>query len=251
MEREWGVEAVYILAILQAVFIAVGSVGNLLVMISILLTRHKCDRSYIFLFNLSVIDFLTSVCVMPFALVTLLNGDFIFSHAACEFNGFSTEVLFIASIHNLMYMAVYRYLAITAQFRNVHLAKIFVMIAACWLWSFIVSGLSWRLLNHFIYKPYTTQCGPTYPEDLHGWLNVSIVAGTCFIIPLLVILCMYLALFRKAHQLFKRLKDPGYSSYSIEAHAEQKRISITFSIIVVAFTICWTLYSVISCMLPI
>ena len=65
-------------------------------------------RSYIFLFNLSVIDFLTAVCVMPFALVTLLNGDFIFSHGACEFNGFSTEVLFIASIHNLMYMAVYR-----------------------------------------------------------------------------------------------------------------------------------------------
>ena len=44
MEREWGVEAVYVLATLQAIFIVVGSIGNLLVMISILLTRHKCDR---------------------------------------------------------------------------------------------------------------------------------------------------------------------------------------------------------------
>ena len=52
---------------------------------------------------------------------------------------------------------IYRYLAITAPFKNVHLVKIFAMIAACWVWSFIVSGLSWRLLNHFLYKPYTTQ----------------------------------------------------------------------------------------------
>ena len=44
MEREWGVEAVFVLATLQAIFIVVGSIGNLLVMISILLTRHKCDR---------------------------------------------------------------------------------------------------------------------------------------------------------------------------------------------------------------
>ena len=74
-----------------------------------------------------MIDFLTAVCVMPFALVTLLNGDFIFSHGACEFNGFSTEVLFIASIHNLMYMAVYRY-AIVLKSNNIYNRKLQTML---------------------------------------------------------------------------------------------------------------------------
>lgn len=68
----------------------------------------NCFRGYIFLFNLAVIDFLISISVMPISLVTLLNGEFIFSHAVCEFNGFTIELFFIANIHTLMYMAVYR-----------------------------------------------------------------------------------------------------------------------------------------------
>lgn len=61
-----------------------------------------------FLFNLAVIDFLISVSVMPLSLVTLLNGDFVFPDSVCEFNGFTIELFFIANIHTLMYMAVYR-----------------------------------------------------------------------------------------------------------------------------------------------
>ena len=34
--------------------------------------------------------------------------------------------------------------------------------------------------------------------------------------------------------------DPSYSNYSHEAHAEERRLSITFIIIVVGFIICWT-----------
>jgi len=68
-----------------------------------------CCRGYIFLFNLSLVDFLTAVCVMPIAFTTLINGDFIFSPPVCEFNGYTTQLFFIASIHTLMYMAVYRY----------------------------------------------------------------------------------------------------------------------------------------------
>ncbi|XP_067946823.1 melatonin receptor type 1C-like [Watersipora subatra] len=240
MESEWGSAAVLILAVLLGVFIVVASLGNLLVMVSILITRKQCDRGYIFIFNLSVVDFLTAVCIMPISVSTLIHGDFIYSHAACVFNGFMVQVLFITSIHTLMYMAIYRYLAICDPFTPVHICKVGLMIAASWTLAILISSLSFGILGHFVYKPFTTQCGPVYPQDVKGWINIGIVASICFLLPLAIIVFVYVLLFRKAHRLFTRLEDPSYSSYSREVHVEQRRISITCIIIVVSFLICWT-----------
>lgn len=44
MESEWGVVPVYILAVLLGIFLVMASIGNLMVMISIIATRRECDR---------------------------------------------------------------------------------------------------------------------------------------------------------------------------------------------------------------
>lgn len=62
-----------------------------------------------FIVNLAVCDVLVAVGLMPISLITLVKGDFIFSAAVCDFNGFLTELLFITNIHTLMYMGVYRF----------------------------------------------------------------------------------------------------------------------------------------------
>ena len=44
MESEWGIDSVYALAVLLGIFIVVASIGNMMVMISIIAARKHCDR---------------------------------------------------------------------------------------------------------------------------------------------------------------------------------------------------------------
>lgn len=66
--------------------------------------------------------------------------------------------------------------------------------------SYVVSPTNVQLVI------YLFQCGPAYPIDTYGWINVAIVASTCFCIPLLVIFSMYTVVFKKAHSLYRRLQ---------------------------------------------
>jgi len=146
------------------IIMVVAAVGNSLVMIVIIRNRGMRTRTNLLLFNLALTDLAACVFDMPFSLVTLITGQWIFNNALCMFMGFTTPLFVVASIHTLMYMSVHKFVTV----RNPHShaltkRRILVLNAAAWAWAVIASALSISGLTyvslHFCYYQWCMSRG--------------------------------------------------------------------------------------------
>jgi hypothetical protein len=129
-------------AILLAIMIA-SIVGNTLVIVVISRNKGMRTRTNLLLFNLALTDLLASVLDMPVSLVTAIRAEWIFPSWMCMFNGFTTPLFIVASIHTLMYMSIHKFVTV----RNPHShaltkRRILVMNGAAWCWGIIASALT-------------------------------------------------------------------------------------------------------------
>ena len=92
------------MSIIIIVFLMVSVVGNMLVILSVCRFRSMWTRTNLFLVNLAVTDVLAAVVNMPVALVTLIQGRWVFGEAMCQFNGFTFGLGTMASIHTMMHI---------------------------------------------------------------------------------------------------------------------------------------------------
>ncbi len=115
----WNTTTTILLAVTIVLIMLLGLVGN--TMVIIVVARHKGmrTRTNMFLCNLAVADLLCTIAVMPFSLGTVLNGEWIFGDIFCQINGFTMVVLFVTSIHTLMYISVHKYISIIHPFSHV------------------------------------------------------------------------------------------------------------------------------------
>lgn len=96
------------------ILLAIG--GNIMVILTILRHRGMRTRTNMFIVNLAVADILVAALDMPVSLVTILEGDWIFSDTLCKLNGFTMALFLICSIHTLMYISIHKYISITRPF---------------------------------------------------------------------------------------------------------------------------------------
>jgi hypothetical protein len=61
-------------------------------------------RTNMFVANLAIADIVVSVFDMPPAIITLVQGRWIFSDAFCYINGFTVGLGLMLSIHTLMWI---------------------------------------------------------------------------------------------------------------------------------------------------
>jgi len=79
-------------------------VGNLLVVATIARHRGMRTRTNLLLANLAAADILVGALDMPFSLMALVKGAWVFGTAFCKFNAFTTGLALMASIHTLMFI---------------------------------------------------------------------------------------------------------------------------------------------------
>lgn len=79
-------------------------VGNGLVVATIARHRGMRTRTNLLLANLAAADILVGALDMPFSMVALFKGKWIFGSGACQFNAFTTGIALMASIHTLMFI---------------------------------------------------------------------------------------------------------------------------------------------------
>ena len=242
MTPYWSLPVTIILSITMVIIMTVAIFGNVMVIMVIAKHRGMRTRTNMFLCNLAIADLLTAVILMPFSLITVIKGRWIFGQTFCQFNGFTMPLFFVASIHTLMYISLHKYITINRPFtRCMTRRRILLMIGAAWFWASLSGYVTVHGLNSVLYKPYTTQCGPSYPRDLRTYLHPVYISLTCYLTPFFIMMFCYVRIFREMQQHSLRME----ANSSLEKDLlfrQQRRITITLCVVLLVFVISWTPY---------
>lgn len=245
--HEYGLGFVVPMCLILSVAMVLAVAGNIMVIMTIV--RHKTmrTRTNMFIVSLAVADILVAVCDMPFSIITLIKGDWVFGDAVCEFNGFTMSLFLGASVQTLMLISIHKYISITRPFsRFMTPRRILAMIAVAWIWSItysIAGAVGW---TDNVYKKGASQCGPTYPSNL-----VQISHSICntflnLLIPIAVTFFCYTKIFCEIRSHMSRMRENTNIDMNMSV-MQQKRISVTLLVVLICFITCWTPYIIYSC----
>ncbi|CAG0902581.1 unnamed protein product [Darwinula stevensoni] len=123
-----------------AVFL-LGFVGNLLVMMVIVRTRHMHNTPYFFIFNLALADFLFIVFCVPGNLLSNIFNTWVLGLFMCKAFNYMQQVCMNVSVYTLLAMSVERYIVMRrdSSFQRIMNTCGKVILACIWVFSLAVS----------------------------------------------------------------------------------------------------------------
>ena len=235
----WSLAERIILPMILICIMTVSLVGNALVIISVAYFKDMQRKTYVLIANLAVADFGVSLLCMPFSLVTMISGDWIFGDVFCSINGFLEALFLIASIHGLMHISIHKYFQIAKPLKRVVDKKwATVMIVGTWIVAFTVAMAPVVGLTVNEYKPGASQCGPKFPEGLTGTIHAAYSVLMGFLIPWTVLAFCYGFIFRNIRKHGARMQRNSSMSQR-RVFQQQKKITTTLFIVMIVFFICW------------
>ncbi|XP_072177860.1 5-hydroxytryptamine receptor 1D-like [Diadema setosum] len=174
--------------------------GNVLVILSVCKEKKLQTPPNILIINLALADLAVALLVMPFqASFDILSGRWIFSQAICDMFICFDVMCCTASIVDLVFISVDRYLAITRPFRYARhrTSRLMIgMVAIIWL----VSGfISFSPL--FIFGNEHQENGCLLSQDPIYTIYSTFAA---FYIPLFIMVVLYYKIYRAAGELERK-----------------------------------------------
>ena len=220
--------------VLILLFLFVENVSTLLVVI---LNPRMRTIPNMFVTSLAVSDLSFGVfMVCPLGVPVSLLSQWPFNHTTCQYQGYITIALSVASIHTMALMAVNRYYRIvkpSTYRRYFTKKKAMVMILVSWLYSMLVP-FPYVLCGHkMIFQP----------ARFIRFLKIDTTAlsslEAIFIgIPSCIIFYLYFRIFKTvcSHNNNLHLSGSGINAVNVE----EVKVARTLFVIVVFFNLCWT-----------
>ncbi|XP_006815337.1 D(1) dopamine receptor-like [Saccoglossus kowalevskii] len=214
-EKEDILSSKLLLGISISIIILFTILGNFLVFLVVVMNKKLQTRTNCFIVSLAVADFCVGMLVMPPALVLeLTEGYWPWSQNVCSVWIALDIMNSTASILNLCVVGVDRLFAITSPFSydtKRSAVRTTCMITGVWicsaLLSFVPVFLGWNSPGD--YKiPLAHQC--TFTLSLAYAVTSSCVS---FYVPLLVMLCTYVSIFRAAQRQSRQVSDLDASNF--------------------------------------
>ena len=212
-------------------------VGNSLTLLVMLLNQRMRTIPNMFVASLAVSDLLLGLCSsVPFGIPALVTSHWLFNDTACQFQGYVSIMLVLASIHTLVLMAVNRYYRIVkpAKYRRYFTKKkTLIMILVSWFSSFcapLTQVLSGRKI---VFHPAKFFCylGIAKSASTHYGSPLYIGVPTC------VIIYCYLRIFSTVRNHNRNVHLPGNPISSV--NVEEVKVARTIFVVVVFFNLCW------------
>ncbi|XP_036438667.1 trace amine-associated receptor 13c-like [Colossoma macropomum] len=187
--------AVYVLLYLSAAAAVLLTVcGNLLIIISVCHFKQLHTPTNMLILSLAVSDFLVGVCVMPVALIWIIESCWIFRTLYCICYLLAAYFLTSSSIYNIALIAVDRYFALSNPFlytKAVSVKTMCIVVLCDW---FVL--LSYTFALQYINLPFVNVM--TCPGDCfllldEVWSLVDLLVT--FVFPFAVIIIFYALVF--------------------------------------------------------
>ena len=211
-------------------------VGNVLTLMVMILKPRMRTIPNMFVTSLAVSDLSFGVfMVCPLGVPVSLLSQWPFNHTTCQYQGYITIALSVASIHTLALMAVNRYFRIVkpSKYRRYFTTKkAMVMIFVSWLYSTLVP-FPYVLSGHkMIFHPAKFICFLNIDTTALVSLE-TIVIG----IPSCIIFYFYFRIFKtvRSHNNNFHLSCRGINAVNVE----EVKVARPLFVIVVFFTLCW------------
>ena len=211
--------------------------GNSLTLLVMLLNRRMRTIPNMFVASLAVSDLLLGLCsFVPFGIPVLVTSHWLFNDTACQFQGYITIALVVASFYTLVLMAVNRYYRIVkpAKYQRYFTKKkTLIMILVSWFSSFcaplphVLSGIK------IVFHPAKFFCYFVIEKRafLHYGSPLYIGVPTC------VIIYCYLRIFSTVRNHNRNLHPPNNLISSV--NVEDVKVARTIFLVVVFFNLCW------------
>ncbi|XP_073259024.1 beta-2 adrenergic receptor-like [Porites lutea] len=211
--------------------------GNSLTLLVMLLNRRMRTIPNMFVASLAVSDVLLGLCsFVPFGIPVLVTSHWLFNDTACQFQGYITIALVVASIHTLVLMAVNRYYRIVkpAKYQRYFTKKkTLIMILVSWFSSFcaplphVLSGIK------IVFHPAKFFCYFVIEKRafLHYGSPLYIGVPTC------VIIYCYSRIFSTVRNHNRNFHPPNNLISSV--NVEDVKVARTIFLVVVFFNLCW------------
>ena len=222
--------------------------GNVLVVYAIHRDPRLNTITNMLIENLAFSDIFMAVLHMPFWIISLRYGRWIFGHVACQIVGVTQLIFGISSLFTMTGIALNRYFKVVK--RNLYLRffsvrkTTYCVIAFCWLATVIVTTpqlYGWgKIEYHKLFSDCTCVWGL---EDISFMLFLCI--STIFLAATVTFSC-YFVIYRTVKASARRVE--GHSSINSDEKGiksiENKVLKTSF-VVVVVYMICWTPLSVI------
>ena len=211
-------------------------VGNSLTLLVMLLNQRMRTIPNMFVASLAVSDLLLGLCSsVPFGIPALVTSHWLFNDTACQFQGYVSIMLVVASIHTLVLMAVNRYYRIVkpAKYQRYFTKKkTLIMILVSWFSSFcaplphVISG------RKMVFHPAKFFC-------YFSVANTYVYYGSPLYIgvPTCVFIYCYLRIFTTVRNHNRNAHLPGNPISSV--NVEEVKVARTIFVVVVFFNLCW------------
>ena len=179
--------------------------GNLSLYIIVYKNKDLRTTTNLYILNLAAADIMVSVLSIPFTVVTVITGHWLFSDTTCVVLGFLTILSFIASVMSLGMIAINRYFYIVKwnTYKKTFSKKKSLLYAAA-VWVVSISLASPPLFGWAEYRfiPGKSYCFVYWPSNVYFMYFMITV---CFLGPLSVMAFSYYNILMFTKNLKRRI----------------------------------------------
>ena len=229
---------------LYAVMNVAAFFGNISVCYAVYRNQRLRTLANMFVVALAVSDILISICCMPFSVVTLIRGRWIFGGNVCRFQGFAMFTCAMASLNTMGIIAISRYFCVVKPQKYIVLFnKQRISLYICLVWCAALVGSVPPLLfknGGYKFQPAKAMCMYTFDTNIAYTIFIECV----FIFtPLAIITVCYTRVFftvSRSNQVFSHENNPQ----QLRANVEEAKVTKTLAAVMAGFAFCWLPISV-------
>nr|XP_048277505.1 melanopsin [Myodes glareolus] len=230
-----------------------GMLGNLTVIYTFCRSRGLRTPANMFIINLAISDFFMSFTQAPVFFASSLYKKWLFGETGCEFYAFCGAVFGITSMITLTAIALDRYLVITRPLATIGMGskrRTALVLLGVWLYALV-----WSLPPFFGWSAYVpegllTSCSWDY-MTFTPRVRAYTMLLSCFVffLPLLVIICCYISIFRAIRETGRACEGCGESPRRRRQwrrlQSERKMAKVAL-IVILLFVLSWAPYSTVA-----
>ena len=213
--------------------------GNLFVCYAVYKNKRLRKIPNIFVVALAVSDILMSTCCVPFSVVLLARGRWIFGESFCQFHGFGILTFGLTSLLTMEIIAVSRYFCANKPERYVVLFKArnsLAYVGVVWCAALIGSVPPFFFeKGGFEFQAGKAMCLYTFQTNIAFTAFIECVYVAT---PFLIIIICYGKVFYTV-SLTNRIFASRKNLEKLRASIEETKVTKTLGVVMVGFAFCW------------
>ena len=230
--------------VLFAVINVVAFFGNFLTCYAVYRNHRLRTLTNMFVIALGVSDILMSILCIPFTVVTLFHGRWMFSESFCQFHGFGVLTFEMVSLQTMGLIAISRYFCVVKPEKYAVLFKkqrALLYIAVVWCVALVGSVPPFlSKISRFQFQPGKSMCLCTFESNIAYTVFIDCVYVAA---PSIIITICYAKVFCTVSK-YNRLLSNANGLQQLRTNAKEAIVTKTLAAVMVGFTCCWLPVSV-------